>query len=147
MEIINIIAIILSPIVAVLVSDLANTKKEIREDKKQIFSTLVVYQYYITDQNRTNSLNLIPFVFGKSKDVLLQFQHYSKCHNDLKHLVIMGTNENLSLKFVELQKSYTRLLECMAKDLKYDKEFRWDKITESIIPQKYVDEKHGEQWF
>jgi len=71
LDIINIIAIIVIPIFAVLIGQWLQNRSEKRKDKVRVFSHLMSYRAIgYVDQQSVNILNLIPIVFNDDKNVI-----------------------------------------------------------------------------
>lgn len=63
LEIINIVAIIVIPILAVLIGQWLQNKSEKRKDKMRVFSHLMSYRAFsYTDQNSVNIFNSVPIL-------------------------------------------------------------------------------------
>lgn len=136
-EIINIIAIIIIPIVSVVIGQYLQNRAEKRNDKVEIFKTLMTYRNSgYTDSTCVKSLNLIPILFIKDKKVMNAYNDFVK---------LMNTKEkNVD---IENQISITKvkLLEEIAKSLKYNK-INWEIInTPYLPPETLINQQMGEQ--
>lgn len=67
--IINITAVILSPIVALLISNKIQTDKAKRQEKIQILKILMTQRFSVRSIDYVNALNLIDVIFIDSKEV------------------------------------------------------------------------------
>ncbi len=133
MEIINIIAIVLSPVIAVLITQFLQNKILKRKDKIEIFKILVSRNAigWGRDYNVVNALNSIPVIFADKKAVVEQYTKYvSSCKSSNE------TMTDIEIKGMETQK--VKLLEVMAKSLKYKSE--WQVFTETYLPRGIADD-------
>lgn len=101
MDIINIIAIIISPIVAVIVGQYLQTKSKKPEDKLEIFKTLMVSRGLGGSTESVRALNIIEVVFSDDKNVLNQWKKYydklyveNPTETDLSKIKIEGDKIN-----------------------------------------------------
>lgn len=132
LEIINIIAIIVIPIFAVLIGQWLQNRSEKRKDKVRVFSHLMSYRAIgYVDQQSVNILNLIPIVFNDDKNVIEKYNIY------LKSLNIK--TEDFPQKQKEIENNKTKMLEEMAKNLGY-KNINWEIIQNPYLPQGLINE-------
>ena len=132
LDIINIIAIIVIPIFAVLIGQWLQNRSEKRKDKVRVFSHLMSYRAIgYVDQQSVNILNLIPIVFNDDKNVIEKYNIY------LKSLNIK--TEDFPQKQKEIENNKTKMLEEMAKNLGY-KNINWEIIQNSYLPQGLINE-------
>ena len=68
-DVLNLLAIIIIPIVAVVVGQHLQNRAEIRKDKIHIFKVLMTSRIYGWTVDSVHALNLIDVVFAKDKDV------------------------------------------------------------------------------
>ena len=68
-DILNLIAIVVIPIAAVLIGQHLQNRAEIRKDKMQIFKTLMTSRIYGWTQESVHCLNIIDIVFADDKTV------------------------------------------------------------------------------
>lgn len=68
-DILNLIAIVVIPIAAVLIGRHLQNRAEIRKDKMQIFKTLMTSRIYGWTQESVHCLNIIDIVFADDKTV------------------------------------------------------------------------------
>ena len=68
-DILNLIAIIVIPILAVLIGQWLQTRSEKRKDKMQIFKTLMTARIYGWTVDSVHALNVIDIVFANDKKV------------------------------------------------------------------------------
>ena len=132
LDIINIIAIIVIPIFAVLIGQWLQNRSEKRKDKVRVFSHLMSYRAIgYVDQQSVNILNLIPIVFNDDKNVIEKYNIY------LKSLNIK--TEDFPQKQKEIENNKTKMLEEMAKNLGY-KNINWEIILNPYLPQGLINE-------
>ncbi|MGA2330778.1 MAG: DUF6680 family protein [Syntrophales bacterium] len=114
MEIINLFALLFSPLIAVLVSVFLQSKQAKNGEKKVIFSTLIATRHSPINDQTVRALNMIDVVFYKNKNVRrLWREYYDMLHNT-------GLNNELGYK--TRQTKNLELITEMAKDLGYSKE-------------------------
>lgn len=132
LDIINIIAIIVIPIFAMLIGQWLQNRSEKRKDKVRVFSHLMSYRAIgYVDQQSVNILNLIPIVFNDDKNVIEKYNIY------LKSLNIRP--EDFPQKQKEIENNKTKMLEEMAKNLGY-KNINWEIIQNPYLPQGLIKE-------
>lgn len=68
-EILNLIAIIIIPIIAVIIGQWLQTRSEKRKDKMHIFKTLMTSRVYGWTQESVYCLNIIDIVFADDREV------------------------------------------------------------------------------
>ena len=125
MEIINIIAIVVAPIIAVWVGQLLQTKSERRKDKLQIFKTLMTARIYGWTVDSVHALNIIDVVFADDKAVRAAWADL----NDKYH-VSAPDQQHLE----KVKRAQDKLLETMAKSLGYKDKITWETIQNPYIP-------------
>lgn len=126
---INIIAIILSPVFAVLITVWLTTKNEKRKEKVEVFKQLMIARAIPGTIEYVKILNSLDVVFADSQKVRAAwkdlFNEYAKVNAD-----------NYSI----LSKR-TKLIEAIAKDLGYNDKIAWDEIISNpYIPNWLVEE-------
>ena len=126
LSIINVIAIIVIPILAVIIAQHLQDRSEKRKDKMKVFSHLMSYRSFdYVDINSVNIFNSIPIVFHDDENVLKMYNNY------LQSLNI--TPEEMQHKRKEIDNNKTKMLESMAKALKY-KNINWETIQNPYVP-------------
>lgn len=126
LSIINIVAIIDVPILAVVIGQNLQDRSEKRKDKIYVFRHLMSYRSFgYTDQLSVNMLNMVPIVFYKDEAVIEKYNIYIKSLN-IKP-------EDIEQKTKEIDDNKTKMLEEMAKALKY-KNINWELIQNPYIP-------------
>ena len=114
MEALTIIAIVVSPVVAVLVSRYAQDRKEKRQNQLQLLSSLIATRHQATTAEAVRALNLIDVVFHDKTEVRRLWKEYF----DMLH------NEGLlnPSGYAQWNKKKLELITEMAKVLGYGKE-------------------------
>lgn len=126
LNIINVVAIIVIPILGVIVGQKLQDRSEKRKDKMRVFSHLMSYRSFdYIDQISVNVFNSVPIVFNDDKDVIEKYNTYLKSMNI--------TPEEMTQKRKEIDDNKTKMLEAMAKALKY-KNINWELIQNPYIP-------------
>ena len=126
MDVLNIIALILVPILAVIVGQKLQDRAQKRNDKMQIFKILMTSRIFGWTNESVQAMNLIDIVFSDDKDVRKQWK---VCFD--KMCVEKPTETELSKIKIEREK----LLETMAKSLGYKDIITWESIQNPYIPK------------
>ena len=130
MEIINIIALIIIPVIAVVIGQKLQVCSQKRNDKMQIFKTLMTSRIFGWTNESVQAMNLIDVVFADDKAVRKQWKI---CFD--KMCVENPTDTDLSKIKLEREK----LLEAMAKSLGYKDIITWESIQNPYIPKGMID--------
>lgn len=130
MEIINIIALIVIPVIAVVIGQKLQVRSQKRNDKMQIFKTLMTSRIFGWTNESVQAMNLIDVVFADDKAVRKQWKI---CFD--KMCVENPTDTDLSKIKLEREK----LLEAMAKSLGYKDIITWESIQNPYIPKGMTD--------
>lgn len=130
MEIINIIALIIIPVLAVVIGQKLQVCSQKRNDKMQIFKTLMTSRIFGWTNESVQAMNLIDVVFADDKAVRKQWKI---CFD--KMCVENPTDTDLSKIKLEREK----LLEAMAKSLGYKDIITWESIQNPYIPKGMTD--------
>lgn len=121
--ILNLIAVLLIPVVAVIVGQYLQERAQKRKDKMQIFQCLMTRR--ITGWaalEAVNSINSIDIVFADSKEIRNQLKVWrSKCRKDVPK--------------EEQYLEQCKLLELMANELGYKDKITWDVIQNPYYPE------------
>lgn len=108
-EIINILMVLLSPVIAVVIGQHLQNRSELRKDKIEIFQCLMKNRiYYWGTKESVDALNRIDVVFYNSSNVTQAWKHY--------YNKIQIENQTDTKLVIDLQ---YELLSEMAKDLGY----------------------------
>ena len=125
-EILNLIAIIIIPIIAVIVGQWLQTRSEKRKDKMHIFKTLMTSRVYGWTQESVHCLNIIDIVFADDKKV-------RNAWKDLYDKYCVQNPDESQLKKIET--AQYKLLETMAVSLGYKDKVTWETIQNPYIPK------------
>lgn len=129
-DVINIVAIIVVPIVAVVVGQKLQNQAKRRQDKLEIFKTLMTSRVYGWTTASVCALNIIDIVFADDKKVRSQWKiYYDK-------LCISNPTEE-DLRKIETEKC--KLLEAIAESLGYKDKITWETIQNPYIPKGLTD--------
>jgi hypothetical protein len=131
-DILNLIAIIVIPIAAVLIGQWLQSRAEKRKDKMQIFKTLMTSRIYGWTQESVYCMNIIDIVFADDKKV-------RDAWKDLYDKYCVRNPDETQLR--KIQNAQYKLLETMAKSLGYK-----DKVTWETIQNPYVPDGLKQQW-
>lgn len=124
-EILNLIAIIVIPIAAVLIGQYLQSQAEKRKDKMQIFKTLMTSRIYGWTVDSVHALNIIDIVFADDKAVRAAWKDLSDKYN-------VSNPDQVHIKKIE-QAQY-KLLEAIANSLGYKDRITWETIQNPYIP-------------
>lgn len=139
MEIINILAVIISPIVAVLISFWVSHHSSLRNDKMNILKILLIHQNAPINQQRIEALNLVNVVFHRNKNIVAQMRKYKRLHDDLTASMNIQGPPPFIQKAVNLNDAYIKLVELIAANLGYGDAMDWDNLKNAIIPKCYKE--------
>ena len=139
MEWINLAALVIIPILAVIIAQYLQDRSEKRKDKMRVFSHLMSYRSFgYVDQYSVNVFNSVPIVFYDDKDVIEKYNAY------LKSLNIKP--EDVQVKQKEIEDNKTKMLEAMAKALKY-KNINWELIQNPYVPNGLLAQINAENTY
>ena len=139
MEWINLVAIIVIPILAVIIGQYLQDRSEKRKDKMRVFTHLMSYRSFgYIDQYSVNIFNSVPIIFYDDKEVIEKYNSY------LKSLNIKPDDAQIKQK--EIEDNKTKMLEAMAKALKY-KNINWELIQNPYIPKSLLDQIDAENTY
>ena len=130
-DILNLIAIIVIPIVAVLSGQWLQNRSEKRKDTMQIFKVLMTSRIYGWTQDSVHCMNIIDIVF--SDDVKVR-----NAWKDLYDKYCVQNPDETQLK--KIQNAQYKLLETMAKSLGYKDKVTWETIQNPYIPKGMIDQ-------
>jgi hypothetical protein len=139
LNIINVIAIIVIPIVTVIIGQKLQDRSEKRKDKMNVFTHLMSYRMFgYTTQYSVNVFNSVPIIFNDDKYVIEKYNIY------LKSLMIR--KEDIPIKEKEIENNKTKMLEAMAKSLGY-KKINWELIQNPYVPTGLLEQIEAENIF
>ena len=125
-DILNLIAIIVIPIVAVLIGQHLQNRAEIRKDKMHIFKVLITSRIYGWTQESVHCLNIIDIVFSDDENV-------RNAWKDLYDKYCVQNPDETQLK--KIQNAQYKLLDTMANSLGYKDKVTWETIQNPYIPE------------
>lgn len=128
-DILNLIAIIVIPIGAVLIGQWLQSRSEKRKDKMQIFKTLMTSRIYGWTQESVYCMNIIDIVFANDKKV-------RNAWKDLYDKYCVQNPDETQLK--KIQNAQYKLLETMAKSLGYKDKVTWETIQNPYVPNGMI---------
>ena len=128
-DILNLIAIIVIPIVAVLIGQHLQNRAEIRKDKMHIFKVLMTSRIYGWTQESVHCLNIIDIVFSDDKKV-------RNAWKDLYDKYCVQNPDETQLK--KIQNAQYKLLDTMASSLGYKDKVTWETIQNPQIPEGMI---------
>ena len=128
-DILNLIAIIVIPIVAVLIGQHLQNRAEIRKDKMHIFKVLMTSRIYGWTQESVHCLNIIDIVFSDDKKV-------RNAWKDLYDKYCVQNPDETQLK--KIQNAQYKLLDTMANSLGYEDKVTWETIQNPYIPDGMI---------
>ena len=130
-DVLNLIAIIVIPIAAVLIGQWLQNRSEKRKDKMQIFKTLMTSRIYGWTPESVNALNIIDIVFANDKNVRAAWKDL----NDKYHV---SDPDQQHLKKIE--NAQYKLLEAIACSLGYKDKITWETIQNPYMPVGMVNQ-------
>lgn len=130
MAVLNLVAIVGIPILAVVIGQYLQNRAEKRKDKMQIFRTLMTSRIYGWTVDSVHALNLI--------DVVLQKILLSEALG--KPLDAYSSSEESELMKQKRQNLNYNLLEEMAKNLGYKDRITWETIQNPYVPKGMIDQ-------
>lgn len=141
----TIIGSLLSGLIGVLIGVWLNRRMELHREKVNSMKILISYITQPYQQERVITLNTIPVVFHKEKEICDLFENYKKiqseCEANLNNPIVC------SQKFASLQDSYIKIIEAMAKKLHYSSTVSWDRLKNSYIPKSYSVANGPTYWY
>ncbi len=138
MEILNLIALFLIPIIAVWVGQKLQDRAQKRNDKMAIFKMLMTNRIYGWSNESVYALNLIDIVFAKDEDVRKQWKKYYDT------LCIENATES---DIKKISREHDKLMEEMAKVLGYKDIITWETIQNPYMPKGMKESQNLQQEF
>ena len=138
-DILNLIAIFIIPVVAVIVGQHLQNRAEIRKDKMHIFKVLMTSRIYGLTQESVHCLNIIDIVFADDKKV-------RDAWKDLYDKYCVENPDETQIK--KIQNAQYKLLETMANSLGYKDKVTWETIQNPYIPKgmlQQINERNQSQ--
>lgn len=137
-DMIEVLVILVSPVIAVWVGSWLQDRAEKRKDKVMIFRILMTERIYGWSYGSVNALNIIDIVF--EDDVKVR-SAWKKLYE--KYAVDSGTDET----YKEIQELQHKLLEAMAVSLGYKEKIIWDSIRKPYLPKGLVELQEQQKKF
>lgn len=137
-KILNIVALLLVPIVAVIVGQKLQERAKKREDKMQIFKVLMTGRGLGWNQDMVWALNIIDVVFADDDAVIRQWKiYYDK--------LCIEKPSDTDLKKITIERN--KLIEQIANSLGYKDKITWETIQNPYIPQGMLEAMNKTQEF
>lgn len=131
MAVLNLVAIVGIPILAVVIGQYLQNRAEKRKDKMQIFRILMTSRIYGWTVDSVHALNLIDVVFAKDTAVRDAWKNLLDAYSSSEESELMKQKrQNLNYK----------LLEEMAKNLGYKDRITWETIQNPYVPRGMIDQ-------
>lgn len=135
-DILNLAALVLIPIAAVVIGQRLQIHSEKRKDKMQIFKTLMTSRIYGWTPDSVHALNIIDIVFVDDKNV----RDAWKDLND-KYRVTNPDQQHIK----KIENAQYKLLEAIANSLGYKKKITWETIQNPYMPIGMVKQIEAQQ--
>ena len=124
-DVLNLVAIIIIPIAAVLIAQWLQNRAEKRKDRMQIFKALMTSRIYGWTPESVNALNVIDIVFANDKSVRAAWKDLNDKYN-------VSDPDEQHLKKIQL--AQYKLLEAIANSLGYKDKITWETIQNPYMP-------------
>lgn len=132
----NVLAVIIAPIISVCVAQKLQDRAKKRQDKMDVFKTLMTSRIYGWTWQSVNAMNIIDIVFSDDEAVRQQWKAY------YDKLCVEKPNET-ELNKIKIEQD--KLLEAMANSLGYKDKISWETIQNPYIPKGMVDSINQQQ--
>ena len=129
--IINVIAVFLSPIIALLISKYLQDRGEKRRDKMDIFKTLMTGRLHSWDKDSIDALNMIIVIFSDDKNVINAWKAFR------------STTKNGSSAQISTAK--VKLMEIIGESLGYKNKVTWEDIQDPYKPMGFAEKLKEEE--
>lgn len=126
-KVINILAVIVAPIVAVWIGQKLQDRQEKRKDKLEMFKTLMMARNSWTPES-VRALNILDIVFSDDKKVRFAWKGY------YEKLCVNNPDEPTDVELKKIQNAQYELLETMANSLGYKDKITWETIQNPYKP-------------
>ena len=123
---ISIIAVLVSPLIAVSVTVWLEKRRQKRKDKMELFQALMTQRGINESYAWVNALNSIHIIFSDDKEVIDALEAFLDTTN-------VKNPEDMDL--VSFDNKKVKLLEVMAKSLGYSKNINWGQIKSPYVPR------------
>lgn len=135
MTILNIVAVIMAPIIAVQVGQYLQDRAQARKDKMDIFKALMANRVGWSTAS-VYAMNVIDIVFADDVSVRACWKTY------YEKLCIQNPDE---MQQQQIQTAHYKLLEAMAVSLDYKDKITWETIQSPYIPAGMVNAMQQQQ--
>ena len=136
-DILNLIAIIVIPIAAVIIGQHLQNRAEKRKDKMEIFKTLMISRNGWTVES-VRALNIIDIVFADDEKVRAAWR-------DLYDKYSVDNPDNAHLE--KIRQAQFKLIEAMAVSLGYKDKITWETIQNPYVPKGMVEAEKMQKEF
>ena len=131
----NLIAIIIAPVAAVLIGQWLQNRANKRKDKMEIFKTLMISRS-VWSLDSVKALNIIDIVFAGDKTVREKWKYY------YDKLCVENPSET---ELKKIKTAQEELLESMADSLGYKGKITWKTIQNPYVPKGMIDAEKKQQ--
>lgn len=131
----NLVAIIIAPIAAVLIGQWLQNRANRRKDKLDIFKSLMITRNGWSPES-VRALNIIDIVYADDKNVRQRWKEY------YDRLCVENPSDT-DLK--KIKTAQDKLLEAMAISLGYKNKVTWETIQSPYVPKGMVEAAHMQQ--
>ena len=138
MDVLNIVALILVPILAVIVGQKLQDRAQKRNDKMQIFKILMTSRIFGWTNESVQAMNLIDIVFADDEAVRKQWKI---CFDK------MCVENPTETELFKIKTEREKLLETMAKSLGYKDIITWESIQNPYIPKGMTELMEQQQTY
>ena len=134
--IVNIIAVMVAPAIAVVITQKLQDRADKRKDKLQIFKILMTARIYGWTIDSVHALNVIDIVFSDDNDVRSSWKDlndkYHTSNPDAQHLK-------------KIEYAQFKLLEAIANVLGYKDKITWETIQNPYIPDGFLNQLEAQK--
>lgn len=133
--ILNLLALILIPIIAVIIGQHLQNVSAKRKDKMDVFKTMMMNRIGWSVEG-TRAMNIIDIIFSDDKDVRQAWSGYY-------HALCVKDPDEIQLK--QMQQAQDKLLEKMAISLGYKDKITWETIQNPYVPKGMMEAMDQQQ--
>ena len=133
--ILNLLALILIPIIAVIIGQHLQKVSAKRKDKMDVFKTMMMNRIGWSVEG-TRAMNIIDIVFSDDKNVRQAWTEYY-------HALCVKDPDEIQLK--QMQQAQDKLLEKMAISLGYKDKITWETIQNPYVPKGMMEAMDQQQ--
>lgn len=128
-DILNLVAIIVAPVAAVLIGQWLQNRANKRKDKLEIFKTLMIARNGWNPES-VRALNIIDIVFADDSIVRARWKEY------YDRLCVENPSET---ELKKIKTAQDKLLEAMAVSLGYKGKVTWETIQNPYVPKGMIE--------